>query len=323
MIFVWVLLLFSGIYPNIQSLSCINLGYVANISINTFDRNVLEALLDGYEMDGNHSKCLVQMVVMHRGEQLDLKFSKMLQNEPISLNTVKFLTLVRYIDKDDTVAAHALTSACSNSDGCDKRFILDHVDWLIRIKFDEFFRITFQLLIPEDDALNRCHLVQCGHSFCGAMWTHVETDIKQSCSNLPRAQFQARNDFNVNTREETASYGFFCNYAQCNNLDIIKKLQDNVKENYDLLSLRNALGFRSESNEPITTASSTLNITFSQYLIETMSNVSSPMITNVSAKHMSASTLATTEANGCITWQFRRKNIIVSLAALIILLIVY
>ncbi|CAF1503454.1 unnamed protein product [Adineta ricciae] len=334
MIFVWVLLLFSGIYPNIQSLSCINLGYIAEVPINTFDRNAFKVLLDGYEMDGDHFECLVKMEVYHHLELLKLQFSKLLQQEPIAPSTVRLLTITRYIDKDDTMTGHVLTSACSNSDSCDKQFILDHVDWLVQIKFDKFFSISFQLLIPDDDELHECHLVQCGNGFCSAQWTHLETDIKQSCSNMPRAQFQARNDFNFKTREETALYGLFCGYPECNSLDIVTKFQVNVKENYNILPLRNALGFRNESDESMTTASSALNITFSQYLIETMPNVSSPsstdtiaihssMINNASAMHTSASTLVTAKVNSCTIWQFWEKNIIVSLAVLIILLVIY
>ncbi|CAF1388919.1 unnamed protein product [Adineta steineri] len=285
MIFIWVLLLFFGILPSIQTLSCINFEYEEPAYIDTFDRNALEEKLDRFEMDASLSACRVEMTT-------------------ISVGIVTFRTLVRYTNKDDTTTIHVLTSACSNSDGCDKQFILDHVDWFIRMKF------------------------------CGVGWTHKETDIVQGCSELPRAQFQARNDFNINIRKETESFAFFCGYDQCNSLDVVSKLQANVKANYNILPVRKALGFDNESDKSMITTSSTLNITFFQYLIENMSNVSSSsledttvihlsMITNSSAMTKSASTLVTTKTNGCTTWQFQKTNIIMSLNAMIIVLIIY
>ncbi|CAF4228426.1 unnamed protein product, partial [Adineta steineri] len=329
-----LVILFSRGFPNIHTLSCINFEYTVNVPINTFDRNGLKVLLDGYEIDASFSECRVEIVVVYPQQILQIKFSKLVPNTTISVGIVTFRTLVRYINEDNTMTAHILISACSNSDGCDKQFILDHVEWLVRMKYDDFSKISFQLLVGEDDKIQICDRLQCGIGFCGAQWTHIETDIIQKCSDIPQAQFQVRNDFNLNTRDETATYAFFCGYDQCSSLDVISKLQANVKENYNILQLRKALGFDNESDESMITTSSTLNITFFQYLIETMSNVSSPsledttathlsMITNSSAMTKPTSTLVTTKTNGCTTWQFQKTNIIMSLNAMIILLIIY
>ncbi|CAF0804444.1 unnamed protein product [Adineta steineri] len=134
MIFIWVLLLFSGIFPSIQTLSCINFEYEEPASIDTFDRNALKEKLDRFEMDASLSACRVEMVFVYSTGLLTLKFSKLIPKTTISVGIVTFRTLVRYINKDDTTTIHVLTSACSNSDGCDKQFILDHVDWFIRMK---------------------------------------------------------------------------------------------------------------------------------------------------------------------------------------------
>ncbi|CAF0758743.1 unnamed protein product [Adineta steineri] len=334
MIFIWVLLLFSGVFPSIQTLSCINFEYEEPAYIDTFDRNALKEKLDRFEMDASLSACRVEMVFVYSTGLLTLKFSKLVPKTTISVGIVTFRTLVRYTNKDDTTTIHVLTAACSNSDGCDKQFILNHVDWFIRLKYDDFFKISFQLLVGEDDKIQRCSHPRCPNRFCGVGWTHKETDIVQGCSELPRAQFQARNDFNINTRKETESFAFFCGYDQCNSLDVVSKLQANVKENYNILLVRKALGFDNESDNSMATTSSTLNITFFQYFIENMSNVSSlsledttvtqlSMITNSSAMTKSASTLVTTKTNGCTTWQFQKTNIIMNLNAMIILLIIY
>ncbi|CAF0713265.1 unnamed protein product [Adineta steineri] len=334
MMFIWVLLLFFGIFPSIQTLSCINFEYEEPAYIDTFDRNALKEKLDRFEMDASLSACRVEMVFVYSTGLLTLKFSKLIPKTTISVGMVTVRTLVRYINKDDTTTIHVLTAACSNSDGCDKQFILNHVDWFIRMKYDDFFKISFQLLVGEDDKIQRCSLPGCPNRFCGVEWTHKETDIVQGCSELPRAQFQARNDFNINTRKETESFAFFCGYDKCNSLDVVSKLQANVKENYNILPVRKALGFDNESDKSMITTSSTLNITFFQYLIENMSNVSSPsledttvthlsMIINSSAMTKSASTLVTTKTNGCTTWQFQKTNIIMSLNAMIIVLIIY
>ncbi|CAF1447102.1 unnamed protein product [Adineta steineri] len=334
MIFIWVLLLFPGIFPSIHTLSCINFEYTVNVPINTFDRNAFKVLLDGYEMDADYSECRLQMAVVYPQEVLQIKFSKLIPKTTISVGSVTFRTLVRYINEDNTMIAHILISACSSSDGCDKQFTLDHVEWLVRMKYDDFSKISFQLLFGEDDKIQTCDRLQCGNGFCGAQWTHIETDIIQRCSNIPQAQFQVRNDFNLNTREETATYGYFCGYDQCNSLDVISKLQANIKENYNILPLRKFLGFHNESDESMATTSSTLNITFSQYLIENMSNESSPSLEDTTATHLSmitnssvmtkpTSTLVTTKTNGCTTWQLQKTNIIMSLNAMIILLIIY
>ncbi|CAF1452277.1 unnamed protein product [Adineta steineri] len=334
MIFIWVLLLFPGIFPSIHTLSCINLEYEVYVPINTFDRNAFKVLLDGYEMDAGYPGCRVQMALIHSDQVLQIMFSKLIPRRTISVGSVTFRSLVRYINKDDTMIALILISACSNFDGCEKQFILDHVEWLVRMKYDDFSKISFQLLVDDDDKIQICDRLLCGNGFCGAQWTHIETDIIQKCSDIPQAQFQVRNDFNLNTREETATYGYFCGYDQCNSLDVISKLQANIKENYNILPLRKFLGFHNESDTSMATTSSTLNITFFQDLIENMSNVSSPsledttatylsMITNSSAMTKPTSTLVTTKTNGCTTWQFQKTNIIMSLNAMLILLIIY
>ncbi|CAF4145468.1 unnamed protein product [Adineta steineri] len=334
MIFIWILISFFAIVPSIHTLSCINFEYTVNVPINTFDRNAFNVLLDGYEMDAGFSGCRVEMVVVYPQQILQIKFSKLVPNTTISVGIVTFRSLVRYINKDNTMIGLILISACSNFDGCEKQFTLDHVDWLVRMKYDDFSKISFQLLLGEDDKIQVCDRLQCGNGFCGAQWTHIETDIIQKCSDQPRAQFQVRNDFNLNTREETASYGYFCGYDQCNSLDVISKLQANIKENYNILPLRKFLGFHNESDESMATTSSTLNITFFQYVIENMSNVSSlpledttatylSMITNSSAMTKPTSTFVTTKTNGCITWQFQKTNIIMSLNAMLILLTIY
>ena len=151
----WILILLLPLSTNIHALSCVDFDKDEYISMIDFDRNHLTQVLEQFSTYGNLRECRVRVIVDHADQTIQLQFNKMLQNESISVGIVYVHTEVIVPTNDDIHYIHALTTTCSNFDGCEKKFILDHIDWLLQTQFDTFFKLSLAFLQGEEDDLGK------------------------------------------------------------------------------------------------------------------------------------------------------------------------
>lgn len=120
-----------------------------------FDRNHLTQVLQQFSMYENQRECRVLMVVDHADQTILLQFNKMLQSGRMSVGIVDVRTEIIVPSDDDIHYVHVLITACSNVDGCEKKFILDHIDWLLQTQFDEFYKTSLAFLQGEEDQIRK------------------------------------------------------------------------------------------------------------------------------------------------------------------------
>ncbi|CAF1412025.1 unnamed protein product [Adineta ricciae] len=313
----WILLLFFYIFSNVHALMCINFDKEEYVSMIDFDRYEFEQLVGQFDMVGNQSECRIKIIAGHADQTIILQFSKILQSERMSPGIVYFNTEIIYKNKDSIEYVHELSTVCSGVDGCDKRFIFEHVDWLLQTQYEEFFKITVRLLQGGDDDLQKC--IQCASGFCAAYWSSSnESYTARACNREPKAMMHLMNDFNMRNYEKTRSVYFFCGYNYCHVDSSTRKLRIAIKDHYDLSPLWKVLSAQTES-----TTTSAVNFTLPKYSTKLTTTIittsAKPTASDYVIRTETVSSSSSNESNNGITWQSENTIIMTSFNAMIIL----
>lgn len=146
MVLLWILLIFVRIIDIVHTLSCVSFDKNEYISLTDFNWNAFEQLLNRLPMDEQSLSCRISIILDHIDETLVIKFGKALPAMNISVGIVYFDTEILLHEPNQITYMHELKSGCSSFDGCEKRFLLDHIDWLLQAKFKELFEMGVQSL---------------------------------------------------------------------------------------------------------------------------------------------------------------------------------
>jgi len=148
-----------SIFPAIHGLSCIGLDIPVFTRIDSYNRSILKEVLDRVNLILNQDQCRVEIWVSHAEQKIQMRFTKILKSSilPVGVGKVYFITIMRSDDKGNVELLHILTNACSKSDTCEKQFLLDHVDWLVKSNYTDFLEKGSTLLVGPSGSSGEWH----------------------------------------------------------------------------------------------------------------------------------------------------------------------
>ncbi len=181
--------------------------------------------------------------------------------------------------------------------------------------------------------------VQCTSSVCGVRWSNKGTALERACGIGTVSSLQVLTAINITTHEELEVVTFLCKYNDCNHIDVVSKIQANIKAHYDLTPLRNALGLNGKPAEmtmgtlsssvisstvthsSTAISSSAVNISASTTsIVVTPSSAATSLSTantSISATSTAITPSSSTSAKSyCSTWRSQNTIMMVALGAL-------
>jgi len=147
------------IFPTIHALSCISMDTNSYLEIpfHIFDTDVLKQQLNQLPLNESEDVCRVMAVVDHGNQAVVVQFSNLLQGSELPTDQVAFLTVIGLDTNRNIVHYHYLEYACSNYDGCEKQFVLDHIEWLFKLEYTNLSANVRPFLLATGNWSGKCH----------------------------------------------------------------------------------------------------------------------------------------------------------------------
>jgi hypothetical protein len=144
------------IFPTVYGVACIDIA-IFQITLANFNINRVKQEIDQLSANEIRDVCRVQVIFSYGQQQLGIAFSKMFEGNNIPVDEVTFFTVIQPDSNNDILYFHGLQYACSSSDGCEKQFVLDHIEWLFNMKFTDFLSNSAPLLLGSGIPPGKCH----------------------------------------------------------------------------------------------------------------------------------------------------------------------
>ncbi|CAF1293791.1 unnamed protein product [Adineta ricciae] len=257
----------------VDGLLCLSpLNQTIMMSMKNLSRENLNVALNKISQSEFKSPCRASLIAVPGADKIQFLFTDMLQQERMSIDSIKFVTTVHYYGIDRGIVLNLVQTACSYRDICDKEFILNHFEWLIQFPSDDIFTTNAPLLYKDSNPVGLCSGVnntirQCPNAMCAIEWRTDGTSFNEGCIETPNALLQILTSINITTTQETTAVIIACNYDECNSRKTISKIQANIKQYYDISPLHRALFISNKSLEATTTT--TVLTTFTNSITST------------------------------------------------------
>jgi hypothetical protein len=143
------------ISKNSDGLSCIQTSKTID-GLNNSTLSIAQEFVNNIELDDENGKCIVETRHHHRPEFLviklgkDFTFTDLEANNQVHIDTSIFLTDKKSILIPARIQA-TVKFACDYAGACDRRFVLDHLPWLIQTNHQQLEFAIRPLLIADDD----------------------------------------------------------------------------------------------------------------------------------------------------------------------------
>ncbi|UJR19254.1 hypothetical protein I4U23_022383 [Adineta vaga] len=267
----WISMLFLMLHST-TGLRCIKNEIFQDFSIDEFDHDKLQSDLDSFTLSPitNDNLCRVSLDFSYHlyAGTLDIEFGEVIQGIPLADKVVQLDTMLTLQNQISFELKHYLEYACSNYDGCEKQFVLEHIEWFYKAKYLELQQKVEKLLDGPKTNQNMCvneyNISQrCPSKTCVGTRSRKEKTYKHSCK-VTETKFPLLHIItyiNTDVNHEEQEFIFECHYNDCNGIGRLKEVQKIVEDYYDLSPLRKALGFKNKS--------STIQSTLSYYSLST------------------------------------------------------
>ncbi|UJR24286.1 hypothetical protein I4U23_027253 [Adineta vaga] len=243
--FIILLIIF---FQRTESLKCIS-PQDQEFNLEQYDPTSLEKTLNAFTLIkiDTDKICAALMNVNYEQQSFKIElFPAKKANTPTD-NDYLFQSSFTY-EKDKKISlVHELELTCSNYDGCEKRLILDHMEWLFNATYNDFHRAIGPIIIGNNQSgscfIDSKSTVNCPSKKCIASQHNQTVQFTQSCNDVKNYPPVVLIYHKVNsiTFDEARSIAFRCEYHECNKEDILLQIVSLVNTNYDISCLRNRL----------------------------------------------------------------------------------
>jgi hypothetical protein len=150
------------IFPVTYSLSCITFNDTFPIRLDHFDLDNLT--LDGFEQDINklpanssEGPCRVFININYVDKKMYVKFTNLLEKSELAIGEVQFNTIIWSEQNGQIQHRNYLEYVCSDNDICEKQFLFDHVEWLLKLNYTDLLEHSASLLIGQGDTPSKLY----------------------------------------------------------------------------------------------------------------------------------------------------------------------
>lgn len=152
----WVVIAVFIIFPTIHGLVCINYNDALEMQLAKFDRENLRKQLDRLSVNQDKDLCRVLIVIGYAAQVMNVKFTKLLENSLLPIGEIQFTNFFKPDTNGKIRLINAFEYACSNYDGCDKKFVLDHIEWLLKTEYTDFLQNIIRLTVGQNKPSGKC-----------------------------------------------------------------------------------------------------------------------------------------------------------------------
>jgi hypothetical protein len=146
-----------SIFPAIHGLSCIALERQVSVPISNLNLANFVQFVDQQPVSEDQDHCRVLILINYPEQLLGIQFTKILEPNPLSVGEVQFATIITQGDNGSIRLIHALETACSTSDNCEKQFLIHHLDWILKVQYTDFFQNGVALLLGGNSSSGKCY----------------------------------------------------------------------------------------------------------------------------------------------------------------------
>jgi len=140
-----------------NALSCIDVDESIQISISKdFTLGAVQEAIDNLLLVNGYDECLVEIKFNYSNQSIQISFSIAFQSSNLKTNQEVRVDFLMSLAEDKTIFKPAkivqfVEFACDYEDGCDRRFVLDHLEWLFNANYDELESAIRPFLIGDND----------------------------------------------------------------------------------------------------------------------------------------------------------------------------
>ena len=126
-------------FTAIHGLSCITLPVKYTIKKADATATSIRKKLSSLNISkvANDSLCLLHMCALSDTSPITVQFNGLLLNLGLSHGQIRFETVLDTNQKGVVSTQNCMSYACSKQDGCEKKFIYDHIRWFSKEYFKE------------------------------------------------------------------------------------------------------------------------------------------------------------------------------------------
>jgi hypothetical protein len=157
-----VVLVALAFLPVIYGLSCITVNTTGPIPLDQFHLDNLS--LDGFKQVFNNfstaageDQCRVLIVINSVDKNMFVRFTNLLKTRKLAIGEVQFSTFIWPDQNEQIQYQNQLEYVCSDTDTCEKQFLFDHVEWLLKLNYTDLLEYSASLLIGEGDTLGKLY----------------------------------------------------------------------------------------------------------------------------------------------------------------------
>ncbi|CAF3724691.1 unnamed protein product [Rotaria socialis] len=231
------------------------------VSLKNFSLDEFISLINLRVSTNGHKKCLVDIQVNYAQKILIVLFGSGISSSSLTTNRQIYMDTYLALAQDDiylkshNVIINHVQFACNTND-CNHQFLLRHLEWLVKMEYNDLVSNISPLLIKKNEIIDRCvsgkqnKIQSCPNGLCYLEYSMSTDKTKYDCESgsdmqpaLHLVTYFTAQDYKYQERMAKVNFtiSYWCRSDGCNDEAMAKQVIRVVEENYNLFEMQDML----------------------------------------------------------------------------------